>query len=111
MASVSISELDAGANVQSTDLFPDVQVPGVGPVKVTAAQIKTFMSDNPTFVNPNIGISHGTSLALGGAIIGSNSLAVTGSSNLSSVSAINLALCRATRWWRSWDRYTCWIIW
>ena len=43
MANKSISELTAGAAVSATDLFPDVQTVGVGPVKVTAAQIKTYV--------------------------------------------------------------------
>jgi hypothetical protein len=43
MANKSISQLDAGAAVSAGDLFPDVQTPTVGPVKVTAAQIGTFV--------------------------------------------------------------------
>jgi hypothetical protein len=43
MANLPISGLAAGAAVSSTDLFPDVQVVGVGPVKVTAAQIGEYV--------------------------------------------------------------------
>ena len=42
MTNKSISQLSAGASVSSTDLFPDVQTVGVGPVKVTAAQIGNY---------------------------------------------------------------------
>lgn len=49
MANTSISNLAAGAAVSATDLLPNVQTAGVGPVKTTAAQIKTFTSDTPTF--------------------------------------------------------------
>lgn len=43
MANKSISQLTAGGAVASTDLFPDVQTIGVGPVKVTASQIATYV--------------------------------------------------------------------
>jgi hypothetical protein len=43
MTNKSISQLTAGAAVSSTDLFPDVQTAGVGPVKVTAAQIGNYV--------------------------------------------------------------------
>ena len=39
MANVPISGLNPGAAVGGSDLFPDVQQVGVGPVKVTASQI------------------------------------------------------------------------
>lgn len=42
MANKSISQLDAGGAVAAGDLFPDVQTPTVGPVKVTANQLGTF---------------------------------------------------------------------
>lgn len=54
MTNKSISQLSSGAAVAATDLFPDVQTAGVGPVKVTAAQIKTFTSASPTLVTPVI---------------------------------------------------------
>lgn len=55
MANTRISDLVPGAAVSDTDLIPDVQVIGVGPVKVTGAQIKTYTSASPTLVTPNLG--------------------------------------------------------
>ena len=55
MANTSISGLAAGAAVAATDLLPNVQTVGVGPVKTTAAQLKTFMSASPTLVTPALG--------------------------------------------------------
>lgn len=62
MANTSISNLSAGAAVSATDLVPNVQTVGVGPVKTTAAQLKTFMSASPTLVTPNIGVATATSV-------------------------------------------------
>jgi hypothetical protein len=78
MANTPISGLNPGVAISDTDLFPDVQTVGIGPVRVTASQIKTYTSNSPVLVTPNIGVATGTSLALGGAAIGSNALAVTG---------------------------------
>ena len=47
MANTSISNLAAGAAVAATDLLPNVQTAGVGPVKTTAAQLKTYMNASP----------------------------------------------------------------
>lgn len=55
MANTSISNLSAGAAVSATDLVPNVQTVGVGPVKTTADQLKTFMSASPTLVTPALG--------------------------------------------------------
>lgn len=55
MANTSISNLAAGAAVSATDVVPNVQTTGVGPVKTTAAQLKTFMSNSPTLVTPVLG--------------------------------------------------------
>jgi hypothetical protein len=85
MANTSISNLSAGAAVAATDVLPNVQTAGVGPVKTTALQLKTYMSASPTLVTPTLGIAVGTSLALGGATLGSNALAVTGLVNFASV--------------------------
>ena len=71
MANTKISGLTAGVAVTATDLFPAVETVGVGPVKKTAAQLADF-------VGMNLGAATGTSLALGGATLGSNALAVTG---------------------------------
>jgi hypothetical protein len=46
VANTSISNLSSGAAVSDTDLFPDVQTAGVGPVKVTASQIATYVGGN-----------------------------------------------------------------
>ncbi len=54
MANTPISGLGAGAPVTATDLFADVQALGVGPVKVTAAQIKTFIGNNLTLTGTPI---------------------------------------------------------
>jgi hypothetical protein len=55
MANTKISDLTAGAAVSATDVLPNVQTTGVGPVKTTAAELKTFMSASPTLVTPNLG--------------------------------------------------------
>jgi len=55
MANTSISNLATGAAVSATDVLPNVQTAGVGPVKTTAAQLKTFMSASPTLVTPALG--------------------------------------------------------
>jgi hypothetical protein len=46
------------------------------------------MTNSPTFVTPTLGAAVGTSLALGGATLGSNALAVTGASQLTG--AVNI---------------------
>lgn len=43
MANTSISNLAAGTTVSATDIVPNVQTAGVGPVKTTAAQLRTYM--------------------------------------------------------------------
>lgn len=62
MANTSISNLAAGAAVSATDLFANVQSIGAGPVKTTAAQIKTFTSASPTLVTPTLGVATATSI-------------------------------------------------
>lgn len=64
MPNTSISNLAAGAAVSATDLVPNVQTAGVGPVKTTAAQLKTFMSASPTFT----GTANGADLTLSGTL-------------------------------------------
>lgn len=49
MTNKSISQLSSGGAVAGTDLFPDVQTVGVGPVKVTAAQMATYFWTSPAF--------------------------------------------------------------
>ena len=50
-------------------------------------------ANTPTLVTPALGVANGTSLALGGATIGTDALAVTGSS---AISGVNLALANRT---------------
>ena len=83
MANIRLSDLTAAAAAAGTDLFYAVQTVGVGGVKMTAAQLKTFMSASPTLVTPALGVATATSLAIAGATIGTNGLAVTGTSNIS----------------------------
>lgn len=48
-ANTTLGNLSAGAAVSATDLFYDVQTVGLGGVKVTGTQLKTFFSASPTF--------------------------------------------------------------
>ena len=91
MANKSISQLTAGAAVSGTDIFPDVQTAGVGPVKVTATQLATYFWNSPTLVTPSLGAATATSINIGGATLGSNVLAYNGSAI-----GTNLALGGAT---------------
>ena len=83
MANTRISSLAAGAAVTGTDLFPVVQTVGVGPVKITATQLKTWTSASPTLVTPVLGVATGTSIALSGAALAGNVFAATGSGTIS----------------------------
>lgn len=66
MANKSISQLTAGGAVAGTDLFPDVQTVGVGPVKVTASQMGnyflkgTYTSNTLVYDSANSRIGIGT---------------------------------------------------
>jgi len=76
-----ISELPVGSAVANADLFESVQS-GVN-VQQSGSALKTYVSASPTLVTPVLGVATGTSLALNGATIGTNGLAVTGTSNIS----------------------------
>src|SRR5689334_4213962 len=76
MADLKISQMTAGSALGGTEVAPFVQT-GAN-VKITAAQIKTWCSASPTLVTPALGVATATSIAIGGATIGSNALAVTG---------------------------------
>jgi len=89
MANKSISQLTAGAAVSGTDLFPDVQTVGVGPVKVTATQLATFFWYQPTLVAPILGAATATSINIGGATLGSNVLAVNGTTLLGGATTVS----------------------
>ena len=86
MANTSISGLAGGAAVAAGDLFPDVQTVGVGPVKVTAAQLKTFMSTTPTITAPVV-INEA---------VGSSALTLTGATQTSSFPVLS-----ATQTWNN----------
>ncbi len=62
MADTRISDLTAGAAVSATDIFPNVQVVGTGPVKTTMSQAATFMWASPTLVTPTLGVASATSI-------------------------------------------------
>lgn len=55
MVNTRLSDLSAAAAASATDLFYTVQTAGVGGLKMTAAQLKTFMSASPTLVTPALG--------------------------------------------------------
>lgn len=58
-------------------------------VTLTAAQTLTNKTLNsPTFVTPNLGVATAASVAIGGATIGSNGLAVTGTSLFSGATTV-----------------------
>jgi hypothetical protein len=82
MANTSISNLAAGAAVSATDILPNVQTAGVGPVKTTAAQIKTFVlgaGDTLPVANGGTGL---TSLTTGRVPFGAGTSAFGNSANL-----------------------------
>lgn len=62
MVNTRLSDLPASVAVAATDIFYGVQTTGVGGVKTTAAQLKTFMSASPTLVTPVLGVATATSL-------------------------------------------------
>lgn len=53
----------------------------------TGTGTKFVVDTSPTLITPNIGVATGTSIAIGGAVIGSNAMAVTGASTFPRVSA------------------------
>lgn len=81
MANKSISQLTAGGAVTATDIFPDVQTVGVGPVKVTAAQIGEYVltGGSLTGILPvaNGGTGLSTMTAANNALYSTSSSAVT----------------------------------
>ena len=94
MANTSISGLTGGAAVAAGDLFPDVQTVGVGPVKVTAAQLKTFMSASPTLVAPVV-ITEA---------VGSSALTLNGATQTSSFPVLSAT----QRWNNAATTFTAW---
>jgi trimeric autotransporter adhesin len=73
--------LTTGANITagSIEFLTDAYYGTIstGPARKTFAFL-----ESPILVTPNIGVANGTSLALGGATIGTNALAITGTMNL-----------------------------
>ena len=69
-ASTTLSNLSAGSAISGTDLFYDVQTAGTGGVKVTAAQLLTYINANVTQIQSVAG-SCGNA-ASGGSITPSN---------------------------------------
>ncbi len=95
MADLKISAMPAASALSGPELLAGVQ--SAANVKITAAQIKTLTSASPTLVTPAIGVAAGTSLALGGATIGTDALGVTGTATVSgAVSLGNLNITAAT---------------
>lgn len=87
MADTKISAMTAGTTIVGTEVVPGVQ--SSANVKFTINQIKTWTSASPTLVTPVLDVATATSIAIGGATIGSNALAVTGTANISGVVTIN----------------------
>ena len=84
MANTSISNLAAGAAVSATDVVPNVQTTGVGPVKTTAAELKTYMSAAPTITgHPTIEGVTSTGATGTGNMVFSASPTLSGSVSLS----------------------------
>jgi hypothetical protein len=55
MANTKISGLSPGASVTDADVFPNVQTVGVGPVKTSASQLKSYVLDSLTNVTLTTG--------------------------------------------------------
>lgn len=77
MADLALGSLTASTTIAGTDLL--YAVIGGNSRKITLANFLT----SPTLVTPALGVAAGTSLAIGGATIGSNALAVTGTAAIS----------------------------
>lgn len=86
MADTKISALAAASALGGTEEIPGVQ--SAGNVKITPAQIKTYTSASPTLVTPALGVATATSIAIGGATLGSNALAVTGTTALAATALV-----------------------
>jgi hypothetical protein len=77
MANTSISNLAAGAAVSATDVLPNVQTAGVGPVKTTAAQLKTFVLGAGNILPIANGGTNNSSAYTAGSIVFSSGTALT----------------------------------
>jgi len=97
MTDTKISGLSAGTTVASTDVFPAVETTGVGPVKKTALQIKTYCQTGVLLAANNLSdvtaATARTNLGLGGAaVLGVGTGLSTASSN------VNLDLTHVNSW-------------
>lgn len=81
--SVKFSAVAAAGAISGANTVLGVQA-GTTDVQYTVTNLATFFWASPTLVTPVLGVATGTSLALGGATIGSNALAVTGTTLLGS---------------------------
>lgn len=99
MANLPISGLDAGVAVSDTDLLPNVQVVGVGPVKTTAQQIKTYVLTSPSITGAAVfgaGATFASPISTSGiansGLITTPNITVSSSATLNTVSAASLNL-------------------
>lgn len=91
MAVKKFSAIAAAGAIAGANTVLGVQG-GTTDVQYTVANLATFFWASPTLVTPNIGVATGTSLALGGATLGANALAVTGTSLFNSALTLGAAL-------------------
>lgn len=77
----TIKTIGAGIAVSAGDLFPTRQGADIVDTSVTATQLKTFMSNAPTLVTPNIGTATGTRLILTSASATALAVGANGSTN------------------------------
>jgi len=93
MVATRLSDLSAAAAASATDLFYTVQTAGVGGLKMTGAQLKTFMSASPTLVTPTLGVAQATSIQFTDATISrdaANILALSNGANAQALRFYNL---------------------
>lgn len=74
------SAFPSGSAVASGDIFVGLQ--GGANVQWTGAQLLTFVWASPTLVTPALGVATATSVAIGGATLGTRALSVLGTSLL-----------------------------
>jgi hypothetical protein len=84
-ASITVGNTAVTGGVSTRVLFDSAGVLGEYAISGSGS---VAMTNSPTFVTPTLGAAAGTSLALGGATLGSNALAVTGATQLTG--AVNI---------------------
>lgn len=93
-ASGNIAKFSGSTSITNGDLSGDIitsgtlattvaKIAGVA-VGTPSGTVNVAFTNGPTFVTPVLGVASGTSLALGGATIGSDSLGITGTATISS---------------------------